>query len=126
EDFLAFLQLVVDCNGAAPGGRVTQHADHVAVLLGSIVAQRVLPQQTGAHFHIDMRPGAEGRQAAAIQCCQLKGDDIQSRRGLACNSYFEYVGIHNSVRYCATAVFCSSRVRMSARNWSLRTLPEAV
>ena len=74
-DLLAGLQLLVHGRRAAARGRLAQHGNHIAVQLCGVVAQRVLAHQPSGQVHIDVRAGAERRQAAAFQSPQFQAAD---------------------------------------------------
>ena len=72
--------LVVQRRRSAAAGRVAAHADHVAVPLLGVVAERVLAQQRpggGRDLNVDVAAGREGRQRAAVRSAQLEGQHVQ-------------------------------------------------
>jgi hypothetical protein len=69
------MKVRVDTCRAAARDRIEQHTEPVDIFVRGISAQRILSDNPRRYLHIDMRPGFERRQGAAVRVDQIENDD---------------------------------------------------
>ena len=93
----ATVDLFVQAPGAAPGRRVLEDADQVAMPFLGVIAQGILADQPVGQVHVDMRAGAEGRQWVAIDVGQFKAADVLG---------FVVTGYHHHIDHVQSSERC--------------------